>query len=368
MAVGLGSFFVLGVRALQVNLLDELTTGIGETSPDLILIDVQADQVDGVRAVIAPYLRTPPRITPLMRGRVVEVQGRNGHLRTPEEVRERARLGREFGVTFRSTLEPNESLVSGRFWSGPVDSPLDGVDTEVSVEEEAHDESGLALGDLVRFDFAGGRLLARVTSVRRVEWENTQNGGFVFVFRPAPAVTRLPHSYVGFLQAHDDPAARGALQRDLVQSHPNVSTIDVRAVLASVRDIIDNITLGITVVGSIVLAGGILILVGAVAMTRYQRLYDTAIYRTLGAGGRLVTATAAVEYGLVGALAGVIGSVGAMGLSWVLARFLFEMPWRPAWSLALAGVVVTSALVCVVGLSASAGVLRRKPLLVLRGD
>jgi putative ABC transport system permease protein len=135
-----------------------------------------------------------------------------------------------------------------------------------------------------------------------------------------------------------------------------------------VRDIIDNITLGITVVGSIVLAGGILILVGAVAMTRYQRLYDTAIYRTLGAGGRLVTATAAVEYGLVGALAGVIGSVGAMGLSWVLARFLFEMPWRPAWSLALAGVVVTSALVCVVGLSASAGVLRRKPLLVLRGD
>ena len=186
--------------------------------------------------------------------------------------------------------------------------------------------------------------------------------------RPAPAVQRTPHAYVGFIEVQPDPAARVAFQRALVKSFPNVSAIDVREIVRSIRDVVDNVSLGVTVVGIVMLVGGTLILIGAVAMTKFQRLYDAAIYRTLGASTRRLTAMVTVEYGVLGALAGLLGAGGAGLMSWVLARYLFEIDWRPAPGMLLAGVLLTAGLVSVVGLIASADVLVRKPLATLKGE
>ena len=116
------------------------------------------------------------------------------------------------------------------------------------------------------------------------------------------------------------------------------------------------------------LIGGGLILMGAVAMTKFQRLYDAAIYRTLGASTRKLAAMVSVEYGVLGALAGLLGALGAGGLSWLLARYLFEIDWRPAPILLTGGVLLTAVAVSTVGLIASADVLVRKPLRTLRGE
>ena len=121
---------------------------------------------------------------------------------------------------------------------------------------------------------------------------------------------KLAHNYVGFLQVDPARAGRGEVQRDLVTSHPNVSVIDVRDVVASIREVVDNVTLGITVVGVVTLVGGVLILIGAVAMTKFQRLYEAAIYRTLGASARAVALMVAAEYALLGTLAGCSGRRG----------------------------------------------------------
>ena len=260
--------------------------------------------------------------------------------------------------------------MDGRFWAGPLTTPQtsDGADTEVSIEREVSDEAQIGVGDLMRFSLAGHTISARVTSVREVIWDQTQNGGFIFVLRPGPAVERLPQSFLGFLEVADDPTAQGTVQRALVQRFPNVSAIDVTAVIDAIREIVDNATLAITIVGAVVLAGGVLILVGAVAMTKFQRLYETAIYRTLGASTRLVTAMVAVEYGMLGLLAGVLGAVGAFGMSYLLAEHLFEITWRPAVALLSAGVGLTAATVSVVGLAASLDILWRKPLGVLRRE
>jgi putative ABC transport system permease protein len=370
MAVGLGCFFVLGVRAVQANLLHQISTQVGEQSPDFIVIDVQSDQVASVKATIEPFLREPARIMPLMRGRVVAIEGRRVQAATVEDVRRHGRLTREFGLTFRANLEPNERLVSGSFWSDRLteDRLPGGADTEVSIEREAASEARIEIGDVLTFDVAGQRIRARVASVRNVIWDDSQNGGFVFVLRPAPAVERAPHNYVGFLQVRDDPTARGTLQRDLVRTHPNVSAINVRDVIASIQDLVSNITMGVTIVGMVTLFGGVLILVGAVVMTKFQRMYDSAIYRTLGASNRMVTAMVAVEYGLLGLLAGALGAAGALGLSWMLARYLFEIDWRPAPLLLTAGMMLTAAIVSLVGVAVSADVLVRKPLEVLRSE
>ena len=369
MAVGLGCFFVLTVRLLQVSMVDELNIQVGTTSPDFILIDIQPDQVGAVRDAAAHHARHEPRIMPLLRARVVGVDGARLKLANVDDVRQHGELTREFGLTFRERLQANEALVAGEFWTGPVAGSLgDGIDTEVSIEEDIRDESGLAIGDVIRFD-AGGRILrARVTSVRKVAWEEFQNGGFVFVLRPGSAVTATPHTFVAFVQIDDVAEKRVAFQRELIRTAPNVSAIDVRDVVRAIRDVVDNVMLGVTVVGAVTLIGGIAILIGAVAMTRFQRLYEAAIYRTLGASTRLLSAMVFVEYGLLGLLAGALGAGGAVALSYVLARYLFEMDWVAAPGLVGASVVLTAVLVSTIGLAVSADVVRRKPLATLRSE
>jgi putative ABC transport system permease protein len=365
-AVGLGCFFILGVRALQTNLLTEFSLELGQAAPDLVLVDIQRDQVEAVRTLVEPFQRTAPPLLPLLRGRVVGVDGARVSLATAEDVRRQGELGREYGLTFRDTLADNERLIDGAFWTGRTDdlnAPL-----EVSIEERIREEYDIDLGDTLRFDVAGRVVEARVTSVRKVAWDEAQNGGFIFVFRPGPLIEQAPYTVVGFLQLNDTPDARGLVQRDLVRAFPNVSVIDVSAVLDSVREVVENATVAITIVGGVTVAGGLLILVGAVAMTKFQRLYDAAIYRTLGASTRRLSAMVAIEYGLLGVLAGVLGAIGALGLSWAVATRLFEIEWRPDWLGLSVGVLVASLLVAAVGLLSSLDVIVRKPLGTLRGQ
>jgi putative ABC transport system permease protein len=114
--------------------------------------------------------------------------------------------------------------------------------------------------------------------------------------------------------------------------------------------------------------GGILILVGAVAMTKFQRVYEAAILRTLGAGSRTLTAMLAGEYTTLGLLAGTIGAGGALVLSWAVCRYVFEIDWVPAPGLLVAGALITAVLVAAIGVLASGDVLRRKPLATLRAE
>jgi len=368
MAVGIGCFFVIGMRVLQANLLHEFSIQLGPSTPDLILIDVQRDQADGVRALATPFTRTPPRLVPLIRARVVGVQGQRTTLEDADAVRKHGGLTREFGLTFRETLETNERVVAGAFWTGPQTTPPGGADVDVSISEEVRRDADVVVGDTIRFDIAGAQLAARVTSIRKVGWDETQSGGFFFVLRPSPALDRVAMSYVGFVELGGQADARGALQRELVKSFPNVSAIDVAAVVQSIREILDNVTLGVTIVGAITLVGGVLILVGAVAMTKFQRLYEAAIYRTLGAGTRRIAAMVAVEYGVLGLLAGLLGALGALGLTYALATFLFDIEWQPSPGLLSLGLVLTSVTVMLVGLAASLDILVRKPLATLRSE
>ncbi len=365
-AVGLGCFFILGVRALQANLLTEFSLELGAGTPDLVLIDIQRDQVEGVRALVRPYLRADPSLLPLLRGRVVGVDGRRIQLPTVEDVRREGDLAREYGLTYRDTLAGNERLVDGTFWTGRTED--ESAPLEVSIEQRLHEAHGIDLGDRIRFDIAGRVVDARVTSIRKVAWDETRNGGFMFVFRPGPGIERAPRTVVGFLQVGDGPDARGLLQRDLVRAFPNVSVIDVSTVLDAVREVVENATVAITIVGAVTVVGGVLILIGAVAMTRFQRVYDSAIYRTLGASTRRLVAMVAIEYGLLGALAGLLGAVGALGLSWAVATRLFEIVWRPDWAGLGGGIVATTLVVGVIGLISSVDVLVRKPLGTLRGQ
>ena len=367
LAVGLGSFFVIGVRALQSNLIEEFTVSLDQAGADLFLVDIQQDQLEGIRQLVKSRAGVEPRLIPVLRARVTGVSGKENNLESVSDVRRRGGLGREFVITYRNHLEPNEKLVQGTFWSGQPPLPHDAAELQVTVEKGIHERSRIVVGDLMRFDILGRIVNARVVGIREVEWGDARNGGFMFVFRPGP-LERAPHSYIGTLRGPDVVSDRAAFQRDLVAAYPNVSAIDVREVLATIQGIVDNVTFAISIVGGVAVASGILILIGAVAMTKFQRVYEAAILRTLGASTRLLTTMLALEYSALGLLAGCIGAAGALALTWGICRYVFEIDWHPAPAVLAVGAAVTTALVGIIGVVASFDVLRKKPLATLRAE
>ncbi len=363
LAVGLGAFFMVGVRALQANLLDQFNVTFDANAADLFLIDVQPDQASGVAAMLSARISSPPLpLIPVLRARVTGIEGREVSARTYEEVRRRGGLGREFTVTWRDHLQPNERIVEGRFW-GPGRSAT----PEVSIEQSVRDRSRIHVGDRLQFDVLGRSVDARVTSVREVDWRDARQGGFMFVFRPGP-LDQAPATFIAPVRGPRDPVTRARLERDLVDRFPNVSVIDLREILQSVERVLGKVTLGVSVVGGLVLGVGILILIGSVSMTRFQRIYEVAIFRTLGASTGLLTAMTAAEYGVLGLLAGAIGASTAMGLTWYISRHALDIRWSPYPAISVAGMIITTILVSAVGLTASADILRRRPLGTLRGE
>jgi putative ABC transport system permease protein len=365
LAVGLGSFFIIGVRSLQQNLVDQFAVSINPESPDMFLLDIQRDQVEGVRAAIDAHQApgaAAPRLLPVLRARVVGVEGREINLESYEDVRGRGGLSREFTITYRATLEPNETVVAGKIWEPtPADVP------EVSIEQFFNEEHKINVGDTMRFDVLGRVIAAKVTSVRFVEWSDGRAGGFMFVFRPG-VLEKAPHSFIGFLKGPAGADDRALLQTAIVGAAPNVSVIDGREIIDAIRTVVDNVTLAVTVVGTLVLLSGLLILIGAVAMTKFRRVYEAAIFKTLGATRRLIATVLVLEYGLLGLLAGGIGAAGAIGLTWAISRYALDIPFRPLYGLSAVGVVTTAVLVAAIGVIASWEVLQRKPLATLRAE
>ena len=370
LAVGLGSFFIIGINAVQTNLLTAFSLELRDDMPDMFLIDVQEDQAAGVSqlleaAPLGPDGTDPaPALLPVLRARVTAVTGPETRIEGRDAIR-RAGLGREYTVTYRAEMAENERVVAGSFWDAATPADPDGR-LEVSVEDSVI-ERGVRLGDTIHFDLLGRPIEARVTSVREVDWDDSRAGGFIFVFRPG-AFANAPHAYVAFLRGPAEAEARGALQRELASLYPNVSVIDGLEILRTFRRVLDYVTLAITVVGGIALFAGVLILIGSVAMTRFQRLYDAAVFRTLGANTRALTTMYVLEYGVLGLLAGLVGSAGAIGLTWILTRQVLDVVWTPTPVINVIGLLLTAAAVLVVGVSASTGVLRQKPLLTLRAE
>ncbi|HET9270584.1 MAG TPA: FtsX-like permease family protein, partial [Vicinamibacterales bacterium] len=365
LAVGLGSFFILGVRALQADLLRDFAVQIGPTAPDMFLIDIQPAQRDALSAYLdsqngdAP----PPNTIPVLRARVTGVKGRDVTLDSYEQVRGRSGLSREFTITYRPELERNEKVIAGEWW----DPRTPAAEPEVSIEEGFLRTTRLNVGDLMSFDVLGRQVTARVASIRRVDWQDFRSGGFMFVFRPG-VFDAAPHTFIASFKGPGDPDTRARMQAGLVAQFPNVSVIDLREILQTVSGIVNNVTTAVTVVGSLVLLSGALILVGAVSMTKFRRVYEAAILKTLGASGRLIAAMLVLEYGVLGAIAGTVGALGAIALSWAVATYALELAWSPAVALTIGGIVVTSIFVAVVGVVASWDVLRHKPLSTLRAE
>ncbi|HEX8145439.1 MAG TPA: FtsX-like permease family protein [Pyrinomonadaceae bacterium] len=359
MAVGLGAFVVIAIQSLQTNLLNEMDLSRRTQLPNMFLIDIQTDQKQGVEKLIEGATGVRPELIPTVRTRIFAINGREVDLEQPEMREQRGRLGREYVVTYRPRLEANETLVAGSFWDAqPSPQP------EVSIEEGMRGLAGLDVGSNITFDIVGRKLTARVTSIRRVDWRNSRTG-FMVLFRPG-ALEQAPQMLIAPINGPETEPARSRFQRALLDQYPNITVIDVAGVVSTLSRILNNATLAVSFLGGFVLLCGVLILVGSIAMTKFQRIYEVAVLKTLGAKRKVLLVILFVEYGLLGLVAGLVGALTAVALSYAVTRFVFEIPWDFSAGIVLLGIAATVMIVTVVGVGSSLNVLTRKPLAILR--
>lgn len=362
LAVGLGAFVVLAVQSLQANLVREFDFTRNQKLPSLFFIDIQKSQIDKLKAIVETASGEAVQVVPTIRARIALVNGEPFDFGS-REVRERqGQIGREFAVTYRPNLDENESLIAGEWWSQTANSD----ETEVSVEEGIGKTLNVIVGDYITFDISGRKIPARVTSLRKLDLRNTRTA-FIFVFRPG-SLEKAPQTFVATVLKKMPEIERSRLQRSVIDEFPNVQIFDVAEVVAAVQKLVNNFVLAISFVGSFVILSGILILIGSIALTKSQRIYENAILKTLGAKRATLAAILFAEYGLLGILAGIIGAGFATLLSFAASRFVFEIEWQFDAGLTVAGVLITAALVMLVGAIASFDVLFRKPLAILRSQ
>ena len=361
MAVGLGSFFIIATQSLQSNLLNEMDFQKRTNLPNMYLIDIQSDQKDGVETIVQKEIGIKPQILPTVRARIAAINGKKIDTESEEYKKDRGRLGFEYTITYRGTLDETESILEGKLWENKASSV-----PEISIEESLKGMMGLDLGSNITFDILGRKITAKVTSIRRVEWKNARTGFYV-VFRPG-VLEAAPNVYIAALDGPLQEPNRSRFQRRLVDAYPNVTIIDVVDIVRGIQKVLNTITLGISFIGGFVFLAGVLILVGSIAMTKYQRIYESALLKTLGATRKMVLTILMLEYALLGLVSGIIGSLAAMGLSYAISVHVFELDWELAPLIYTLGVLATVALVTAVGALSSLDVLNRKPLAVLRAQ
>ena len=364
-ALGIAVTLLVAVALLEGVLGRQIDLEQRREAPSFFFVDVQPDQVDAFAALVARTGGSAPQLTAVVRARLAAVDGE----RLTRDVVERRRtrgedrrwyFTRDYALTFGDAPPAGNTLTAGRWWTA-----AEGAGRALaSVEETAARELGVRPGSRLTFDVQGVPVDVEVTSVRRVDWQSLTTN-FFFVLSPA-ALAGAPATWVATTRV---PAtAEPALQNAVVAAFPNVTAIPVRDVLDRVAAVLGDIAVAVRLVASFTLGTGVVVMAGALAATRSQRLYESVVLRTLGATRGVVARAFAVEYACLGAAAGVGGTALACLLAWIVLRFVLDTPWHlEPWAL-LAGVVASVGLAIAVGFLATWRLLGEKPLPVLRRE
>jgi putative ABC transport system permease protein len=357
-AFGLGFMVLLLLALVRDDLLRDWKASLPADAPNYFMINIRPDEGPGVQEFFARAGLPATELVPMLRARLVAVNEVSVDDLEFKSERAHEFVEREANLTWSADLGPGNTIVAGRWWQAG-----DGGAPQVSVEREYAETLGLELGDTLTYDIAGETVTARIASLREVRWDTFKPNFFV-VFAPG-----VIEDVTGTLitSVHVEPSQRPALV-ELVRSFPEVTIIDIEALLSQVRDVMDKASLAVQYVFLFTLAAGVMVLLAAVQATRDERRYESAMLRTLGATRSVVFQGVAAEFIVLGALAGLLASAGATGVGYLLARRVFDLQYSPDPWVWVVGIVGGAVLVGTAGLLAARSVVSHPPMQALRAD
>lgn len=357
---------LLLVLALRNELLADWQRQLPDDAPNYFIVNVAPGDVDALQQRFSERGITSNDMYPVVPGRMTAVNGVPVRDEVTKEAggdeadtatnnaEQREGFGRELSLTWRDDLPPNNTITHGKWWGADPDP-------QVSIEKEVAERMDLRVGDELEFNIGGNTFTVPITSIREVNWSSLQPN-FFMIFNTAT----LEDFPATFISSFNLEAERKSELYDLFKPFPQVSLIDLDAIIGQLREVIDQVSIAIAFVLVLVLIAGILVLLAQVQASMEERQQELVILRTLGAPARLLSRSVTYEFVILGAISGLIATL-AMELSlWILQTQVFEMSGSLHWRFWLLGPVAGAIVVGILGRLACARLVRRNTAQLIR--
>ncbi|HUW27822.1 MAG TPA: FtsX-like permease family protein [Sulfuriferula sp.] len=355
------SAFTLGMLALLLltvvrgDLLNNWRATLPADAPNRFVINIQPNQVAPLQAFFRSHGLAGATLYPMIRGRLTAINGRAVNAAAYADQQTQRLLQREFNLSYADRLTQDNHLIAGNGWNSTNAVP------QFSVEQGIAEKLHLRLGDSLRFDVGGTAVSARITSLRKVNWDNFRVN--FFVIANSSLLQNIPASYITSFYL---PAQQSGMLNEMVKAYPNLTVIDVSAIMKTVQDMLDRVTAAVQFVFIFSLASGLVVLYAALAATRDERALETALWRVLGARRGQLWVAQVTEFAAIGLLAGLLAAAGASAIGWALSSEVFNLPYHFNPMLWLVAMGLGSAGVALAGVAGLWGISREAPLATLR--
>lgn len=353
-ALSIGLMALLLLTVTRTDLIDGWRRASPPDAPNRFVINIQPDQAATVQAALSEAGVRDSELYPMIRGRLVSINGKPVHSEAYENVRAQRLVDREFNLSYTDHLPGHNRLVAGHWFNGGH---------EVSVEQGILETLGLSMGDELGFDIAGEVVSARITSVRKLAWDSMKVN-FFMILSPQ-ALAQRPQTLITSFRQN---AVADPIDRRLVQRFPNLTVFDTGNIVRQVQSMLDQVIRAVQSLFVLTLAAGVAVLWGALASSRDERVREAGLMRALGASGRQLASAQLIELAASGALAGLLAAIGATAIGWVLADQVFRFPFEPRWWVLPGGAVAGALLALIAGWLSLRSVLRVPPLATLRNS
>jgi putative ABC transport system permease protein len=353
---GLGITVLLTLAMVRIDLLDNWRNALPSDSPNQFLINIQPQELAGVREMLQAGDTPNSGLYPMIRGRLLRIADHPVSAKDYESPRAQRLATRDFNLSLAADIQSDNRIVAGRWWNAQEQN-----EPWFSVEEGIAETLGIKLGDELTFEVAGSRISGKVTSLRAVQWDSF-NVNFFVIGTPG-LLAGQPASYITSFYL---PPHKRHLLYELIQQYPSITALDVSALMQQVRAVIDRGVMAVESVFLFTLAAGVIVLYAGIQASRELRIQEAAILRTLGLSRRRLLVSVWLEFALLGGLAGLISAALASAISYSLASAVFEMPWQAdpwMWFIALFGGALSVGLA---GTAASWHLVNSPPIAVLR--
>ncbi|MCO5935446.1 ABC transporter permease [Mucilaginibacter sp. RB4R14] len=362
-SIGLSTAFIATLFLIQQLLIGQVTLSAGDNQSNMILFDIQTAQqkavADLTRKQGLPVLSQVPIITMRLEkvnGKTAADAKKDSTLRIAERA-----YTYEYRVTYRDSITYSEKITSGK-WAGKAQP---GKDIPVSAEERFAQRINAKVGDKLVFNVQGVMMNTYISSIRKVNW-NKVSTNFQVVF-PTGVLENAPQIHVLLTHVPNN-IVSAKYQQAVVKQFPNVSIIDLGLILNVLDELLGKIGYVIKFMSGFSIITGIIVLISSVRISKYQRIQESVLLRTLGGSRKQILAITALEYLFLGALSALTGIVIAIGGSWLLAKYTFDMPYAVNFLPVIALFLIITLLTVIIGLLNSRGILKKPPLEILRSN
>lgn len=363
-SIGLGTALISTLFFTQDLLLSQVEfTGRGD-QPNMIMYDIQTDQKEGVIQLTKDYELPLIQNVPIVTMRMETIDGitkTQNRADTTETHKSNWSYNREYRVTYRDSLTANEEITDGT-WLG--DRPK-GDTIWVSIADNIQDNLKVEVGAQLIFNVQGALLETYVSDIRKIEFGQLQTNFFVIF--PEGVLESAPQFHVIVTRTPDETVS-GKFQRDLVKKFANVSVIDLTQILKTVDTILNKVSFVIKFMALFSILTGLLVLISSVVLSKYQRVKESVLLRTLGASRSQIIRINGYEYFMLGTLSTLTGIFLSFGISWLLAKFQFEIPFSPRFLPPFLVFISITVLTVIIGMLNSRDVITKPPLEVLRKE